>query len=408
MTAERVPADEPFFHEWNAYRSGAKRSLARARLFATGLGLRFDSLPPSMMVIGSKGKGAAVTYATLALFSAGFRVGTISSPPFRSNRERIRLNGRALSPSAYDDLSDLVGAVIDKLPEVDDGYLSPAGLYTLAGIFYLTNNDADVLVLEEGLGGVSDEISLINPDVVAVTQIFEEHLGIIGSNVDEIACDLMGIVRPQTRQVWTLPQRPSVNLVIANIAGTRLRELSAGNWREAATAGVPGLSKMNANLGLAAGSAMAELFGQAVDKDLAKAIANRTSLPGRLSVHVITKGARRTTWVADAAISPEGVRAALDWTVQNVGDPSTILAAFPDIKDAVACFGELRGRNVIAATAGESYLTYTQDSAPGPLIPSIQAFSLAANSGPLVLCIGTMSFIGEVIGYLGVETESYW
>lgn len=413
MTADRDPADEPFFHEWNAYRSKSKRSLARARLFAEGLGLNFDSLPPAMVVVGSKGKGTAVTYATVALYSADFRVGTISSPGFRSNRERIRLNGIALSHSAYDELSALVGQVVEGLPEVSDGYLAPSGLYTMAGIWYLKNHGANVLVVEEGLGGISDELSLIPADVVVVTQIFEEHLGIIGSNVEEIAHDLVGVVRPQTRQVWTLPQITSVGHVIGTIVGSRehsarLHKPSSDAWRDAATARVPGLSRSNADLGLAAGAAMAELLAHSVDYDLAESIAAGTSLPGRLSVHTLTRGTQQATWIVDAAITPHGVRAALKWVLDNFGEPSVILAAFPDIKNTAACFAELKDHSVIAVTAGEHYLTYTQSSAPGPLVPSDQALARASDSGSSVLCLGTMSFIAEVMEYLDVQTESYW
>ena len=97
MPARHLPGDEPFFREWKTYHGPYARSRSRAKLFARELALDTSPTIPVIGVVGSKGKGSAVAATTQYLMSLGYRVGTISSPPFLTNRERIRLYARPLS-----------------------------------------------------------------------------------------------------------------------------------------------------------------------------------------------------------------------------------------------------------------------------------------------------------------------
>src|SRR5690349_11052584 len=161
------------------------------------MGLCLDELP-SVVVVGSKGKATAATYASATLADAGMRVGTITSPPIITNRERIRVDGAAIDEAAYDALARRVAAAKESLtsPTARGGYLSPAGMYLVAGIAHMIAESVDVLVAEAGMGGGSDEVSLLTPDVVAVTPIFGEHIPILGRNVEEIALEKLRVLRP--------------------------------------------------------------------------------------------------------------------------------------------------------------------------------------------------------------------
>ena len=112
VTACWEPDDEPFFREWRVRRPDERRSLARARLFGDALGLHWAGLPSTLTVVGSKGKGTAAAHATAVLHAAGRRVGTIVSPAFRRNSERIRVAGQALGPNEYTEVSTLAKAAL--------------------------------------------------------------------------------------------------------------------------------------------------------------------------------------------------------------------------------------------------------------------------------------------------------
>lgn len=407
MTAEWLDSDEPFFREWQARRLGQKRSMRRARDFYTAIGLSEVQMPPILTVVGSKGKGTAVAHATSVLAASGLRVGTVTSPPFRTNRERVRLDGVALPEVQYDDLADLTRKGLGHLTRDDGGYLSPTGAFTLAGASFLIAKGVDVLVLEEGLGGLSDEVSLFDPKVVAVTPIFAEHLGVLGEGVPEIAADLIGVINSTTEMVVTTQQLPCVERELQSHLGTSMfREISS--VPEIFQRTVPALGAANAAVGSAAGEWLANSLGMSSDSSLVAEAAARVTLPGRLSVHPPALGTRHGPWVVDAAINSDGVEAALAWCAEHVARPVLVLASFPDVKDARACFLALGNLPVQAVTAGESYLRFDAASTPGTLVTARQAFEHADREEGVILCLGTISFVAEVLDHVDAATEEWW
>jgi dihydrofolate synthase/folylpolyglutamate synthase len=163
------PVDEPFFRELLRGRArGAKQSKVRAQAFLEALLCpRYDDLRrtpvPLVVVIGSKGKGTTAAYASAALAAAGLRVSTLTSPGFRSHRERIRVDGQSITPTKLAMLAMAIAQTLERcgndLP--NDGYLSPAGLFTMAGILHFLDIACDALVFEAGMSGRSDEVSLL-------------------------------------------------------------------------------------------------------------------------------------------------------------------------------------------------------------------------------------------------------
>lgn len=368
--------DEPFFREWSQRAAGDGRSLARAGLLAERLGLAVGDLHP-LVVVGSKGKGTAATYAAAALRDAGLTVGLITSPGYRSHRERIRYDGVSIGASEFDDLAREVGQALHGLPARTGGYLSPTGAFTIAGLTWLTRRGCEALVVEAGMGGASDESSLTRPAVVGITPIFEEHLGVLGDDVAAVARDKAGMIGPSTRAVVSAPQDPVVAGIIA-AAGAPISVVDPADE--------PGLDKLptpllrvNAQVGLRAAAAY---LGRPVDVP-------DVHLPGRLSVH----HAAGRTWVVDSAISPTGVRTALDWCRRTLGEPTTVLLSIPDAKDLPACRAALdTDVTLVRATNPHlSYPTATPTLADAPI------------EGDLVLALGTISFIGDVLTLLDVD-----
>lgn len=405
MTAIWLPEDEPFFREWNHRLPDDRRSLTRAQSLAELLGIHFNRTPPTIAVVGSKGKGTAAAAASSILDRMGLTVGTVLSPPFRTNRERIRLGGRALSDDEYRELSGRLSHALAKLGPPTRGYLAPTGAYTVSGAAYLIDHGADALVLEEGLGGRSDEVSLFPPDVVVVTPVFAEHLGLLGPDVPHVAADLVGVATERTHSIWTLTQSEEVLHELEHQASrveAQLEVVPTDDWSMASARTIPGFGRANAALG---GRAAQSLFPdqQLSHREFSDAL-RRLQLPGRLSVH--RRG--EATWVVDAAISPSGVAEALSWCLTHAGRPEAVLASFPDVKDAQGCFDVLAGYRVLPVTAGETYLTFAP-TPTGPWRPFETAISEIDEAQPaVVLAIGTISFIGEALNFLEAQTERLW
>jgi dihydrofolate synthase/folylpolyglutamate synthase len=344
-----------------------------------------------LVVVGSKGKGTTATYAAATLRSAGLRVGLITSPGYRSHRERVRLDGVALTPAEFAAMASSLSAALSSLPprSPGSGYVSPTGAFTLAGLTWLVGRDVDALVVEAGMGGASDESSLTLPSVVAVTPIFEEHLGVIGDDLAAVARDKAGTINPFTRSVVSAPQSPAVVPVI-EAALTPLPEAAPeGGARFAPVSGAASsLVAVNAAVGCSAAQEYLRVLG----RDPAPAELPEVRLPGRQSLH----GLDDQTWAVDSAISPVGIQEALAWCRAEVGDPTTILLSIPDTKDHEACLQALAGQPVIQVRSRAPHLTYPPDLPTLTQLPPL---------GDRVLALGTISFIGEVLDLLDVDME---
>ncbi len=353
---------------------------------------------PVIAVVGSKGKGTAAVYASATLAAAGLRVGTLTSPGFLSNRERIRVDGMAIPESSYAALSRRIemtlDAVAEKLPV--GGYLSPTGLFTLAAVRYFLETGCDVVVLEAGMGGISDEISLFAPTVVCVTAIFSEHLGILGDSVAEIAANKLGIIGPATRAVVSVVQ-PDDGVARQVEAAASHASLDVVRPTDAPPT-LPWPAQpvgSNAQAGVAAAQHLLAHMGRDVPDVATSAAVWRTiALPGRLSLH---RTANRT-WGVDAAINATGARAALTWFEAQVGPPDTILVCVPDDKDRAGVLEALVGQPFLEVRVAAHHLNFELQSSH-PLFASVDEV------GHNVLALGTISFVGEVLDRLGVAAD---
>jgi dihydrofolate synthase/folylpolyglutamate synthase len=404
---ERIDADQAFFTERLALRpGGGRRSLVRAAALAAHLGIDLAAWRRHpervIIVVGSKGKGTAATFASAALAAAGLRVGTLTSPGLRSNRERIRIDGRAISLSDY---LPLVGNVAATLERVGDslpggGYLSPSGLFLLTALRHFAERGCAAVVLEAGMGGASDEVSLLSPGVAVITPVLGEHLGVLGESVPEIAVEKAGVVGEATREVVVAPQPdPEAKAAMAGVLGRRdcrVDWLDRGEAPLPPSVAPPGLGAGSAAAGVHAALRLLEARGEAhPDPDRLDAVLRSISLPGRLSQH--RRGAQR--WVVDCATNPAAVAAALAHCAAGMGMPSAVLTYFPRHRDTAPLRTALAGERVVAVPGGP------RRGPPGTgATMDLGAIDLDA-LGARVLALGPVYFAGEVLATLGVDCE---
>lgn len=399
--------DEPFFQDRAARKAHApSRTLLRAASLAHAWGIPLGDDPsrlPTIIVVGSKGKGTAATYASATLGAAGLRIGTLTSPGYCTNRERIRVNGTMLTPAAYHDLSNSLAHVLaieeSRLPDM--GYLSPTGLYTLAAMHYFRQRHCDAVVLEAGMGGITDEVSLFTPDVVAFMTVFGEHLGILGSTTLEIAENKAGVIRQATHTVVCAPQREEeIRILVGKKAGTaRIVDVSEPNPD---IPHAPDLIGINAAVGVAAGKALLHTnFGCEIAHAQLEQVLASVQLPGRRSLH------RYQSRVVgcDSAIDGIGAHEALHWFRSTVGEPDCILVSIPDGKDWDGVMTACSGYETVILRARNPFLHYTRWNTE---LPTIDDGILQAPGLNRILALGTISFIGDVLDVLDVDCRSLW
>lgn len=414
MTAQHLPGDAAFFEEWSTKQPGARRSLARARAVGRALGT-WDDTPPVLVVVGSKGKGTAAVHAAATLSAAlvdggrSAHVGLVTSPGLRTNRERMRFDGLAISHDEYEKVARSLTRAREAVPPAGDGYLSPTGAFTITGAAWVSSRSADMLVLEEGLGGRSDEVSLFEPLVVAVTRVFYEHGEQLGPTLDDVARDLLGVVGSATRAIVTVPQDAEVTAIIEETAARFGAELVTATTDGPMTdpAGLAPVTRLNAAAGEAAARAMASALGWHVDDARATAALASVRVPGRLSRHTLDG----VPVMVDGAISPEGVAATVANYLRWNGHLDTVVASFPDTKDVEACFAELRVFERVIPARADDYLTFTKAEAlHGKALDARTALArgvaAAREAGGGCLMIGTQSYVGIALDVLDAETET--
>lgn len=411
MGLEPQPPDAGFFREWDSRLPGQRRSLDRAQALQRRLGLTGPH-PPVLTVVGSKGKGTAATYASAYLAAGGHRLVTVTSPSLRSTTERIRVDGAAVDPSTLARLGAELDEGIRYLPPSAAGYLSPSGLFTLAGLLLARQQHADYLVLEAGRGGRSDEVSLVEPAVVAITAIFGEHLAELGGSLPAVAADKAGVVGAGTAAVLLgSPPEPAaaqaVRETVAARSGGRLAvEPPPAGWPELpGQLFPPGLGWTNARLGCWAASRLLAATGQPEPPgEVLATTLGSVRLPGRLSAHRLPGSGVEI--VADAAVSPAGFRTALEYARARLGGVDHVLLSLPDGKDLAGAVRELAGLPVTFVTVPASHLHYTGPTPPGwPRLPAGQlGADYLAGLGRRLLTLGTVSFLTRILELLEVPT----
>lgn len=403
-------AQEVFFTEWRRRRPGERRSIARASAVAAELGIS-EPQQCVLSVVGSKGKGTAATYASAYLAACGKRVVTVTSPALRHNAERIRVNGRAISDTTLRDLAKQLRAAIDRVPpRPGDGYLSPAGLFLLAGVLHAYHEHADVLVLEPGMGGRSDEISLFPPDVLAISEIFAEHIGVLGANVVEIVQDKASVASARTRTVLTLSQAETVATEISRVIAERTGGTVLPVVVRPDANGLPsrsrpaGFSAANADLGYRAGIAAAELLGGPPPaKQLVDDVLGSVTLPARLSWHSVSDA----TVLVDSAISRRGISAALTTARHRWGDVDHVFVCLPDHKDVDGAIAELAGLAVTFVRLPDTHLRFTHALPETWDVLDAEDLTAAAltSRGDRLLAVGTVYFTSRVLDAIDADTE---
>jgi len=151
---------------------------------------------------GTNGKGSTVAYLAAMSGSLGQTYGAFTSPHIFRFNERISIMGKPVS-------DDRLIRAFERVEEARNGVsLTYFEFTTLAGLLILNQSDLDCAVLEVGLGGRLDAVNLVDADCVIITPIGLDHQEYLGSDLNSIASEKAGIIRPGAPVVCTEPNPP--------------------------------------------------------------------------------------------------------------------------------------------------------------------------------------------------------
>lgn len=147
-------------------------------------------------IAGTKGKGSTACMIASVLAAAGYNTGLFTSPHLFSWQERIALNGRKVTQKDFCGLVEAVKPCVDDLNRVARyGQLTTFEVLTAMALSYFNIKQADIQVLEVGLGGRLDSTNVVHGDICVITSISLDHTAVLGDTLEKIAGEKAGIIK---------------------------------------------------------------------------------------------------------------------------------------------------------------------------------------------------------------------
>ncbi len=171
----------------------------RMRRALDELGLDTQTLPPSLLIGGTNGKGSTAGSLWRLLALAGIRCGLYTSPHILHFSERIQISDRTLS---MEDLEDELAALRTRLsPELEES-LSFFELTTVLALTVFKRYECELMILEVGIGGRWDATNTVEPIASAIVSIDYDHQEFLGHTLDAIAKEKLGLARRGKALFW--------------------------------------------------------------------------------------------------------------------------------------------------------------------------------------------------------------
>ncbi|MBC8256455.1 MAG: bifunctional folylpolyglutamate synthase/dihydrofolate synthase [Candidatus Marinimicrobia bacterium] len=167
---------------------GIKLGLQRTRDLMAACGNPQSRLS-SIQVAGTNGKGSVCAMLANIFKTAGYKTGLFTSPHLVHVNERIRINGIPISDS---DIDKFIRTHKSQIENVEATFFETI---TAMAFWYFKNEEVDIAILETGLGGRLDSVSVCDPLATVITPISLDHVEILGETISEIAFEKAGILK---------------------------------------------------------------------------------------------------------------------------------------------------------------------------------------------------------------------
>ena len=143
----------------------------------------------TILVGGTNGKGSTIEFLKNFLLSAGYKIGSYTSPHLLEFNERIKINDKSVEDKKIIRSFEK----IDKLKKKTR--LTYFDYATLAAFDIFSEEELDFAILEIGIGGKYDPVNLINSDLSIITNIELDHEKWLGSSLEDIGDQKAAILK---------------------------------------------------------------------------------------------------------------------------------------------------------------------------------------------------------------------
>lgn len=284
---------------------------------------------PVVHIAGTNGKSSTARMVESVLRAFGLRTGLVTSPHLVDVRERILIDGDPISAErfveVYDDIEPYLALVDAQFPDTPLSYFE---VLTAMSFAAFADAPVGVGVVETGMGGAWDATNVADAAVAVITPIDIDHTEYLGPDIDTIAGEKAGIIKPGAVAVIAQQRLAAAEVLLQRSAdvgasvlreglefGVRHREMAVGGQMLAlqTRAGVydeiflplHGVHQAhNASLALAAVEVFFGAGDRMIDAEVVREGFAAVTSPGRMEI--VRSG---PTVILDAAHNPHGAQA---------------------------------------------------------------------------------------------------
>ncbi|MFY9325224.1 MAG: Mur ligase family protein, partial [Candidatus Nanopelagicales bacterium] len=183
----------------------------------------------SIHIAGTNGKTSTARMVQQLMLELNLRTGLYTSPHLAHPRERIVVDGSAISENEFYELLEKFEPILELVElKLENEKLTFFEAITAMAFMQFSEVPVEVGVIEVGLGGRWDATNLILGEVNLITPISYDHQEYLGNSLSEIAAEKAGILKPEKPAVIAI-QASEAEAVIKK----RIDELAiSAFWQE--------------------------------------------------------------------------------------------------------------------------------------------------------------------------------
>lgn len=175
---------------------GAKYGIDRMAALSPLLG-HPERAVPCVHVAGTNGKGSVAAMIDAILHQAGWKTGLYTSPHLVRLGERVQVDRCMLTSQEIVDFVRELRPLAERLAALDpEKHPSFFEFMTAMAFLQFARKRCDLATIEVGLGGRLDATNIVTPEVSVITSIGLDHCEVLGGELEVIAAEKAGIIKP--------------------------------------------------------------------------------------------------------------------------------------------------------------------------------------------------------------------
>ncbi len=259
-------------------RDNINLGLSKTKKILQGLGNPCKNVP-AIQIVGTNGKGSIAAYLESILFESKKNFGVTTSPHLFDICERIRVNKKNISKTAFEKIYRSIEKNFAKYE------LTPFEKIICCALNFFDNKKVELLILEAGLGGRLDATTAhkLRP-IIAIGNIGLDHKEFLGDTIEKIAKEKLAVIEKNSIVISC-----NQNSQVENLINKKVKEVGAEViWKDSISdsyeLGLKGIfQKQNASVAVGTIEALNKLGFHINEKYISEGL-KKTTWRGRLEI----------------------------------------------------------------------------------------------------------------------------